>query len=558
MCHADLVFAAGLWKFSGSINSGLVQFAVHHEGNGPLHYSARFARALIALFVVAMMALPAARMASAQIQPGPGKGWLTIASRSQPQDAIDLARQYADRFPGAVVFQASNGYYGVSLGWSNIGEGQPLLQSLIASGAIPSDSYFTAGARYVRAIWSASNTHTMPVQQLLAGTYLHGGNQQPSQPPTVGGSSGQPGYVAGLDPSGDNFLSLRTGPGTGNREIARMLPNTPLSVVNRRGNWIQVALENGMSGWAYGKYIRLGQVPGRSVPTVGPTASATQQPVPEIGPKPEPQAEPQTVEAEPEPEREVEVASKPPAPKPEKSAAIADQKRVALIIGNSAYANTVELPNPRNDAAAMADKLAALGFEVISSLDASKAAMESSVRDFVRAMADADVALLFYAGHGMQVGGINYLIPVDAKLEDSTALDFETISLNTLLGFMNQEGRISIVLLDACRDNPLSRRFTRSLGATRSAFIGRGLAAPSAGSGQVLIGFATSPGEVAQDGAGNNSPFTTALLNNMDAKGLEVELMFKRVKQEVYDATAKEQEPWINSALRKEFYFNPQ
>ena len=521
-----------------------------------MHHPARFARALIVLFFVAMMALPGARMASAQIQPGPGKGWLTIASRTQPQDAINLARQYADRFPGSVVFQASNGYYAVSLGWSDISEGQPLLQSLVGSGAIPSDSYFTAGARFVRAIWSASNTHAMPVQQLFAGTDLHGGNRQPSRPPSVGGSSGQPGYVAGLDPSGDNFLSLRTGPGTGNREIARMLPNTPLSIVNRRGNWVQVALENGMGGWAYGKYVRLGQVPGRSVPTVGPTASAPQQPVPEIGPEPQP--EPQSAEAEPEPEPEVEVASKPPAPEPEKPVAIADQKRVALIIGNSAYANTVELPNPRNDAAAMADKLAALGFEVISSLDASKAAMESSVRDFVRAMADADVALLFYAGHGMQVNGVNYLIPVDAKLEDSTALDFETISLNTLLGFMNQEGRISIVLLDACRDNPLSRRFTRSLGATRSAFIGRGLAAPSAGSGQVLIGFATSPGEVAQDGAGNNSPFTTALLNNMDAKGLEVELMFKRVKQEVYDATGKEQEPWINSALRKEFYFNPQ
>ncbi|MCG6857591.1 MAG: caspase family protein [Salaquimonas sp.] len=526
----------------------------------------RLIRGFLRVFFVmalTMAILPLARPlpSAAAIQPGPGKGWLTIASRSDPDDAIAIARQYANRFPSVIVFQSSNGYYGISLGWANIGEAQPLLQSLISSGSVPADSYFTAGARFVRAIWSPSNAQTLALPDLLAATYLRNGSGQAppaaSQPRTAT-PSGQPGYVTGLDATGDNFLSLRTGPGSGNREIARMRANTTLSITGQSGNWYQVTLDNGMNGWAYGRYIAFGQVPGSQVPMVGPSASAS---VPEIGPDTNQQAAPapqqQTTapqQAEPAPQQQASV----PAPKPEKPAAIADQKRVALVMGNSAYENTAELPNPRNDAAAMAAKLTSLGFEVTTALDGTKAAMEGAVRDFVRAMDGADVALLFYAGHGMQVNGINYLIPVDAKLEDSTALDFETISLDTVLAFMNQEGRISIALLDACRDNPLSRRFTRSLGATRSAFIGRGLAAPSSGTGQVLIGFSTAPGEVAQDGVGKNSPFTTALLHNMDAKGLEVELMFKRVKQEVYDATEKEQEPWINSALRKEFYFNPQ
>ena len=122
---------------------------------------------------------------------------------------------------------------------------------------------------------------------------------------------------------------------------------------------------------------------------------------------------------------------------------------------------------------------------------------------------------------------------------------------------MNAEGRISIALIDACRDNPLSRRFQRVLGPSRSAFIGRGLAAPATGAGEVLIGFATAPGEVALDGDGDNSPFTTALLKHIDAVDLDVELMLKRVRQDVYDLTKKEQEPWVNSALRREFKFNP-
>ncbi|MEC9342758.1 MAG: caspase family protein [Pseudomonadota bacterium] len=514
---------------------------------------ARFLRgvAIVLLLCAGLVPLrPAAALAG--IEPGPGKGWLTIASRTRPEDAIAMARQYAGSHPGATVFQSTNGYFAVTLGWSDIGQGQPMLRSLIASGAVPSDSYFTAGARFVRAIWSASNAHTHPLPHLLAATALRAG--------TAPAPAGQPGYVTGLDASGDNFLSLRTGPGTSNPEIARLRPNTPLTVTGNSGRWLRVNLDNGMDGWAYGKYVALGPAPGTRVPTIGPSAGAS---VPEIGPQasrePAPQPEPQPeVQPEPPAASRPEVAAAPESPEIRQPKALTDEKRVALVIGNSAYAHTVELPKPRNDAAAMSDKLSSLGFEVISALDGSKTGMEGAVREFVRAMEDADVALFFYAGHGMQVNGTNYLIPVDAKLEDSTALDFETISLDTILNFMNREDRVSIALLDACRDNPLSRRFTRSLGATRSAFIGRGLAAPSTGSGQVLIGFATAPGEVALDGSGSNSPFTTALLGHIGTPGLEIELMLKRVKQEVYETTGKEQEPWHNSALRREFYFDPQ
>ncbi|GIL03141.1 MAG: hypothetical protein BroJett030_30400 [Alphaproteobacteria bacterium] len=493
----------------------------------------RMTRLLLAAAIAAL--LQWAAPAQAAVEPGPGKGWLMIASRTNVDDAIALARRYSGRFPGVVVFHSSTGYYGVALGWGDIARERPLLQSLISAGDIPADSYFTAGARLIRAVWSASNAHTYALPDLLAATRLPAAGPPPaSQPPAP---AGQPGYVTGLNPQGDNFLSLRTGPGTGHAEIARMLTDTPVTIIGSQGSWYRVSLANGMTGWAHSRYIARG-----TVPTIGPSRGDHASAPPVVGPE----------QAAPPPPEGADPG--PPAPP---VAAVADQKRVALVIGNSAYRHTLELPNPRNDAEAMAAKLRELGFTVIKGLDGSKADMEASVREFVRAMAGADVALFFYAGHGMQVSGRNYLIPVDAELEDATALDFETIGLDAVINFMSQEGRLSIVLLDACRDNPLSRRFARSLGATRSAFIGRGLAAPSTAGGQVLIGFATAPGEVALDGDGSNSPFTTALIRHIGSGGLEIELMLKRVKQDVFEATGQQQEPWHNSALRREFYFNP-
>ncbi|MEZ5870856.1 MAG: caspase family protein [Nitratireductor sp.] len=528
---------------------------------------------LLRLILMAMLLAIAApvtngRTAQAAIQPGGDGAWLAIASRTRANDAISLAQQYVGQFPGTTVFLSTNGYFSVTLGWADRYAGEQLLQTLVSQGAIPSDAYFHNGERYVRAIWSGRNAQTAGLSRFLASTRitnLDRGFQQanPQQPPVISQGDGhnqnaRSGVVAGLAASGDNFLSLRTGPGSNFREIARMRSGTRMTINVTRDGWYQVSLDNGMSGWAFSKYVALEN----RTPTPVEPPRDTALNVPEIGPaKPEvPVIKPdKPAPREPETAKQPE-QKEPPQAKPEKpekpAVAVGDQKRLALVIGNSKYRNTTELPNPANDAALIAGKLKELGFEVIHALDADKSAMEGAIRGFVKQLPGTDVALFFYAGHGMQVNGINYLIPIDAELEDSTALDFETIDLNTILNFMNQDDRISIALLDACRDNPLSRRFQRK--ATRSAFIGRGLAAPNAGSGEMLIGFATAPGEVALDGSGSNSPFTTALANHIGEKGLDIELMLKRVKAEVYDATNKEQEPWHNSALRREFYFNPQ
>ena len=213
-------------------------------------------------------------------------------------------------------------------------------------------------------------------------------------------------------------------------------------------------------------------------------------------------------------------------------------------------------PNPRNDARAVAEKLKGLGFEVIEGEDLTKVAMDGMVRKFAQSVANAQVGLLFYAGHGMQVQGKNYLIPIDATLANETSVDFETISADQVLNYMEAPGRISIALLDLCRDNPLAGRFARSLGASRSGAVGQGMAIPAL-QGGVLIGFATAPGEVASHGDGDHSPFTLALLKNLDAKGIEVEQMFKRVRREVQNLTNNEQQPWNNSSLKDDFYFNP-
>ena len=520
----------------------------------------RITNVVVSLFITVFLAFavwPSDRAAAQTgIEPGPGKGWLTIASRTQPQDAISYAQRYASQFPTAVVFASSNGYFAVSLGWADTRAGQPLLQSLISSGTVPADSYFTAGQRFVRAIWSANNSQTYRLGAFLAATRI-GANQnsrqvtQEPEGPSVNIFAAREGVVANLKASGDNFLSLRSGPGSSNREIARMQSDTPLTVTGESKGWYQVSLSNGMRGWAFGKYVEF-----RDVPVIGPekeaiSEQASNPEIPVIGPEKDTAENQESQEtASLEDEQASTQTQEPTVP-------IADQRRVALVLGNSEYENTTVLPNPKNDADAMSSKLTALGFEVVTGLDGTKADMERAVREFVRRLPDADVALFFYAGHAMQVDGRNYLIPIDAKLEDSTAIDFETIDLGVILNFMNSGNRISVALLDACRDNPLSRQFARNFQASRSAFIGRGLAAPATGSGEMLIGFATAPGEIALDGEGNNSPFTTALLKHIDSQGVDIEIMLKRVRNEVFQITNQAQEPWVNSALRREFQFNP-
>ena len=154
------------------------------------------------------------------------------------------------------------------------------------------------------------------------------------------------------------------------------------------------------------------------------------------------------------------------------------------------------------------------------------------------------------------MAGSNYLVPTDAKLEDESDLDFEAIRLNIILNQLERQPRTNIVLLDACRDNPLARNLARSMGASRSTAIGRGLARIS-GSIGTLIAYSTEPDNVALDGEGPNSPFTTALLQHMDTPGLEIRQMLTRVRQEVIQATDSQQVPWDHSSLTGDFFFNP-
>ena len=229
-------------------------------------------------------------------------------------------------------------------------------------------------------------------------------------------------------------------------------------------------------------------------------------------------------------------------------------QRVALVIGNAEYRHTTPLRNPRNDAADVARALDDLGFEVVEGIDVDRSAFGSMLREFAKSARSAEVTLFFYAGHGLQVEGENYLVPVDARLADEVDLDLEAFELAK---FMRQmRGRTNLVFLDACRDNPLASNLARSMGPTRSAAVGRGLGRVETGSG-TLIAYATQPGNVADDGEGRNSPFTAALLAHIATPGLSVDALLARVTDDVMRGTGERQQPWRHSSLRNPFYFKP-
>jgi Caspase domain len=227
------------------------------------------------------------------------------------------------------------------------------------------------------------------------------------------------------------------------------------------------------------------------------------------------------------------------------------QKKLALVIGNGAYKNATELPNPPNDARDMEGVLGVMGFEVVSAFDATKQDMDNKIREFAEKADGADVALFFYAGHGMQVNGVNYLIPIDAKLDSATALDFETVNAENIIRYMSSDTRVGLVFLDACRDNPLSRRFQKK---SRSAAVGSGLATRTGSDPNLMIAFATAPGEVALDGAGRNSPFTAALIKYLPQEKKELRSVLTDVKADVQNSTGKEQIPWSHDNLVTNLY----
>lgn len=230
--------------------------------------------------------------------------------------------------------------------------------------------------------------------------------------------------------------------------------------------------------------------------------------------------------------------------------------RVALVIGNAAYANVGTLANPVNDAREMSSALRDLGFKVIEGYNLNSTSMRNKIAEFGTALPGAGVSLFYYAGHGMQVSGKNFLVPVDAKLERPSSLGVEAIEVNTVISDMETEKRINLVFLDACRDNPLSRNLARTMGTGRSAAVGQGLAQLNAGIG-TLITFATSPDTIALDGQGRNSPFTQAMLKYIRTPGLEVRSMLTRVRADVIRATNEQQVPWDHSSLTGDFYFKP-
>ena len=222
-------------------------------------------------------------------------------------------------------------------------------------------------------------------------------------------------------------------------------------------------------------------------------------------------------------------------------------ERVALIIGNSSYQEAAELQNPRNDAEEIAKLLTKFGFRVLKGIDVDQFNFRILVRAFTREIKDAKLALFYYAGHGLQVGRRNFLLPVDAVLKEEADLDFESVELGFILQQMERGKRTNIILMDACRDNPFAANLARNMG-TRSTSIGRGLAPLETGVG-TFVGFATQPGNVALDGQSTNSPFTKAIIKHLAEPGLDIGVLMRRVREEVIAETKGKQVPWSNSSL---------
>jgi hypothetical protein len=230
------------------------------------------------------------------------------------------------------------------------------------------------------------------------------------------------------------------------------------------------------------------------------------------------------------------------------------QKRVALVVGNSAYQYTARLANPTNDADDMTAALRKLGFEVVVVKDVDKRSLEMVLANFGRQAQEADAALVYYAGHGIQFQGLNYLMPIDARLEDEYSINYELTRIDDVLFALSRARGVKILILDACRNNPLTERFS-SRGVNRDFAQTRGLARIEAPRG-MLVAFATQSDQVAVDGVGRNSPFTSALLKEIQEPGIEIATLFRRVAIDVNRATGGRQLPELSISMAGEFYLN--
>lgn len=228
--------------------------------------------------------------------------------------------------------------------------------------------------------------------------------------------------------------------------------------------------------------------------------------------------------------------------------AFAQQARVALVIGNGAYEKVPELPNPTRDAVDIGRALERLDFRVTQVKNVTAQEMRKAVVEFGRSAEGADLAVVFYAGHGMEVGGENWLIPISAELRSDTDIESEAISLRSVSLQVSKARKLGLVILDACRNNPFAAKMKRSI-STRA--VARGLA-PTEPSDNVLIAYAARDGTTASDGDGRNSPFTEALLRHIETPGLEISFLFRRVRDDVMLATKRAQQPFVYGSLSRE------
>lgn len=229
-------------------------------------------------------------------------------------------------------------------------------------------------------------------------------------------------------------------------------------------------------------------------------------------------------------------------------------KRVALVIGVGHYQNVAALANPANDANLIGATLKKLDFDVQIVIDPTYETFKDALRDFGRRLDGAKVGLFYYAGHGLQASGRNYLLPINTALTRETDLRYEAFDVQAVLDEMDAPGRVNLLFLDACRDNPFARSLASLSGRGLAAY--RGLAPIDTQTGGSLIAFATAPGDVAQDGD-KDSPFTKALVRYIATPGLDVRQMLTRVRVDVQTATNGKQRPWVNESLDSDFYFVP-
>lgn len=224
------------------------------------------------------------------------------------------------------------------------------------------------------------------------------------------------------------------------------------------------------------------------------------------------------------------------------------QARVALVIGNGAYRNVPALTNPPHDAADVAASFLRLGYSVRLVTDATYDEMRRAIREFAPKARDAEMAVVYFAGHGMEVGGENWLIPTDAELKTDLDTEQEALSLHAIMLSVSTASKLGLVILDACRNNPFLAKMKRSM-ASRD--VSRGLS-PIEPTGNVLVAYAAKDGTTAADGTGRNSPFTTALLKHLETPGLEINFLFRNIRDDVIAATNGEQQPFVYGSLSRE------